>query len=196
MNQEIEIEFKNLINKDVYHDLLKKYESSRSPIFKQVNHYFDTDLFSLKAKGAALRVRYKKEGYILTLKQPHEGAILETHQSISESEFLSFKQHGSLTSGDVYHQLIELLENNLPPLHYLGYLTTERTEISLNDGLLVLDKSYYFDEIDYEIEFECTEAVAGQAAFEKLLENWKLDWVKPANKIERFYQAKQRFERS
>ncbi|MCE7794856.1 CYTH domain-containing protein [Salipaludibacillus sp. CUR1] len=190
MNQEIEIEFKNLIDRKKYEELLSCYQSSRTPVYTQVNHYFDTDKLSLKDKKSALRVRYKKGAYILTLKQPYETGLLETHQQLSEEEFSSLKEHGSLSEGDVFNQLSQLLEENVPKLDYLGQLTTERTEISLKEGLLVLDKSYYFDHVDYEIEFECEEFASGKQAFKQLLNEWDLSWNEPANKIERFYSVK------
>ena len=50
-----------------------------------MNHYFETPDFSLKA-GSALRIRHKGETYTLTLKQPAEIGLLETHQVVTEDE--------------------------------------------------------------------------------------------------------------
>ncbi|RKL67724.1 CYTH domain-containing protein [Salipaludibacillus neizhouensis] len=192
MSQEIEIEFKNLISELTYSKLLRYYSPNSSPIFEQVNHYFDTKNMGLQAKQSALRVRYKGKKFILTLKQPHKIGLLETHQLLNEDEFKILKQKGTIPSGEVSHQLESLLE--LPfgklNLQYLGKLTTERTECNLPEGLLVLDKSFYFDCTDFEMEFECTEETAGRKAFEDLLKSWSLTWTEPPNKIERFYKEK------
>lgn len=193
LSQEIEIEFKNLISEFEYTKLLKHYSIyHHTPVYEQVNHYFDTKGMTLQHKQSALRVRYKKQQFVLTLKQPHDVGLLETHQTLSEQEFNTLKQNGTIKDGPVYHQLESLLETPVHQLklQYLGKLTTERTEIVLADGLLVLDKSYYFDCVDYEMEFECTEETAGRKAFQSLIDFWGLRWVEPPNKIERFYKEK------
>lgn len=51
-----------------------------------MNHYFETPNFSLKEAGSALRIRHKGETYTLTLKQPAEVGLLETHQVVTENE--------------------------------------------------------------------------------------------------------------
>lgn len=51
-----------------------------------MNHYFETPDFSLKEAGSALRIRHKGETYTLTLKQPAEIGLLETHQVVTEDE--------------------------------------------------------------------------------------------------------------
>ncbi|WP_416151239.1 CYTH domain-containing protein [Salipaludibacillus sp. HK11] len=190
MSQEIEIEFKNLINNQQYQTLLNVYSSLKGPTFEQVNHYFDTESFLIKASRSALRVRYKGNYYVLTLKQPHPEGLLETHQPINDVEFATLKEHGTIPNGEISTQLSELLGESVPKLAYLGHLTTTRTEIQLDEGLLVLDKSSYFDQVDYEIEFECEEASSGRRAFNKLIDSWGLTWKEPENKIQRFYHAK------
>jgi uncharacterized protein YjbK len=191
LSQEIEIEYKNLITKDQYETLMDQYDSLRHPIYKQVNHYFDTKNFSIKTLRAALRVRFKQNNYVLTLKQPHSTGLLETHQKLDNQEFTFLKEHGKIGAGEVSHQLSQLIGQTIPQLCYLGHLTTERTEIPLKEGLLVLDKSYYFDRVDYEIEFECEEATRGRIDFQQLIDSWGLSWIEPMNKIERFYKVKQ-----
>jgi len=190
LSQEIEIEYKNLMTKDQYETLIDHYFSLRGPIYKQVNHYFDTETFSLKAKKSALRVRFKQNKYVLTLKQPHSTGLLETHQNLTEEEFTVLKKSGTIRSGDVSKQISHLLGEKIPKLSYLGQLTTERTDIPLKEGLLVLDKSYYFDRVDYEMEFECKEAARGRIDFQKLVDSLGLSWIEPSNKIERFYEVK------
>ncbi len=51
-----------------------------------MNHYFETPSFSLKEAGSALRIRHKGATYTLTLKQPAEVGLLETHQVVTEEE--------------------------------------------------------------------------------------------------------------
>ncbi|WP_212685903.1 CYTH domain-containing protein, partial [Salmonella enterica] len=83
MAQEIEIEFKNLLTEEEYLKLLSnlpfpKYSQT------QTNYYFETEDFSLKAHGSALRIREKNGNYTLTLKETHELGLLETHDALTE----------------------------------------------------------------------------------------------------------------
>ncbi|SES19747.1 CYTH domain-containing protein [Salisediminibacterium halotolerans] len=190
MNQEIEIEFKQLIDENTYDNMLDYFQHMRTPIAEQTNHYFDTAVFGLRSAGAALRVRNKNSRCILTLKEPHEKGLLETHQELTEEEFLQMKNSGTVPGGDVAHRIADLTGSPQPDVQYLGYLKTARSEAKLDDGLLVLDKSNYFDFTDYELEFECSDETEGKKAFERLLQDWQLERNAPRNKIERFYQAK------
>ena len=57
MSQEIEIEFKNLLTKAQYEQLLEVFSISASQIHRQVNHYFDTpDQHLKKLSSACLKV--------------------------------------------------------------------------------------------------------------------------------------------
>lgn len=194
MNQEIEIEFKQLIGENTYNAMLEHFKDVRTPIAEQTNHYFDTEMFELRDAGAALRVRNKSNRYILTLKEPHDKGLLETHQEITNREFTVLQTHGTPPDGDVAKRIAELISSS-PHLDYLGYLKTARSEVTLDKGLLVLDRSEYFNFVDYELEFECTDEIEGQLAFSELLSEWQLQKNTPPNKIQRFFQAKtERFQ--
>ena len=59
-------------------------------------------------------------------------------------------------------------------------IETLRHEVTLEEGLLVLDKTTFINDIvDYELEFETKDYEAGLVAFEKLLKENKID-KKPA----------------
>lgn len=190
MTQEIEIEFKNMITKKEYTSLLTSYQLSSNDIKTQQNDYFDCLTFTLRDKGAALRVRQKKNDFVLTLKEPAEEGLLETHQVISLETFQSIKETGELPKGKVSKQVNKLgLTDNL--LH-LGSLTTHRAEVELSTGLLVLDHSEYLGCVDYELEFEVTDYEQGEQAFHQLLEEHGIEIRKAKNKIQRFFIAKQK----
>ncbi|WP_377889575.1 CYTH domain-containing protein [Alkalihalobacillus sp. R86527] len=190
MAQEIEIEFKNMITVNEYHSLLASYQQSSNNIKTQTNDYFDSAQFALRDKGAALRVRKKKDGLVLTLKEPAQKGLLETHQVITEETFHSIRETGVLPEGDVSKQVVNLgLTDNL--LH-LGSLTTHRAEVKLTSGLLVLDHSEYLGHEDYELEFEVTDYEQGERAFHHLLREHGIEIKKAKNKIQRFFIAKQK----
>jgi len=55
-------------------------------------------------------------------------------------------------------------------------IETLRHEVTLEEGLLVLDKTTFINDIvDYELEFETKDYESGLAAFEKLLEENNID---------------------
>ena len=56
--REIEIEFKNLLTKDQYEVLYKKYNLSDSEEIINKNFYYDDADESFKNIGEALRIRY------------------------------------------------------------------------------------------------------------------------------------------
>lgn len=191
VSQEIEIEFKQRLDLQSYERLMEHYKHDRSPVFHQINHYFETDGFMLKSYGSALRIREKDGQMTLTLKQPYNKGLLETHQPVNEDTFFAIKQSGKLPNGEVYRQLLSLIKStDVPELTYLGSLSTDRSEVQLNEGLLVLDRSMYFDITDYELEFESTDYDKGRRFFDELLQSLTLNPDPPPNKIKRFFDAK------
>jgi uncharacterized protein YjbK len=189
MKQEIEIEFKNLLTEEEFRLLLIEYSLSESQFTLQQNHYFDTASFSLKETGAALRIRYKKGVYTLTLKQPLEEGILETHQSLSNEEANNMLTGGSLVQGDVY-SIVQSLQVDPTSIIYLGTLETNRAEVLYRDGTLVFDHSHYLNKDDFELEYEATHFKQGQEDFATLLKKYGIPTRKTENKIRRFFNEK------
>lgn len=186
LNQEIEIEFKNLLTKSEFQQLLTHFSITENDFKKQINYYFDTPQFTLKEKQSALRIRLKKDNYTLTLKQPAEIGLLETHQHLSEEQALKMITDGQFPKGDIYDILSN--ENVSPSLiTFFGKLTTERAELQYKNGLLVFDHSSYLDTDDYEVEFEVTDEESGRIEFYELLKTQGIPLRKTENKIMRFY---------
>ncbi|MGX9807082.1 CYTH domain-containing protein [Exiguobacterium acetylicum] len=187
IRQELEIEFKNLLSEQEYLSLFTHYASTKQPIW-QANDYFDTPDFELRKKGAALRIREKKQGLVLTLKQPHEDGLLETHVTLSANEAEDLFKYGLIHSDEMNHQLKSFdLQGSL---EHLGRLETERIDIVLPEGLLVLDKSRYLGYTDYELEFEVSNFKQGQKDFEQLLLEHDIPQRETKNKIVRFMERK------
>lgn len=187
MTQEIEIEFKNLLTKEEYLVLKDSYPDQ--DITSQENHYFDTPSFHLKEMGSALRIREKSDGSQLTLKQPVEEGILETHQKLTPSEARDMLEKGGLLPGAVSDLLLQLGIPVQEIIHF-GSLRTDRIEVPYENNLLVLDHSTYLNKEDFELEFEVTDRIEGEHIFKKLLSRYKIPVRKTDNKIKRFYQEK------
>ncbi|CEG26119.1 CYTH domain-containing protein [Bacillus sp. B-jedd] len=190
MGQNIEIEFKNLLQKDEFERISEHFGLLEDSFKKQVNHYFDTQEFSLKDKGSALRIREKGGQSILTLKQPHEEGLLETDQLLSQKEAEAVLEEGALPAGRVAVE-IGKLGVNVSDLSYFGTLATTRAELPYQNGLLVLDHSTYLDTEDYELEYEAAEYSEGKQTFETLLHQLGIPERQTPNKIRRFYTRKQ-----
>lgn len=190
MTQEIEIEFKNMLNKEEYNQLLIHFQDYPLTQHIQTNYYFETKDFQLKQNQAALRIRQKNGMYQLTLKQPNPNGpgLLETHCTLTDEEANSWISGTIIPKAQIKEALGEMNIDMLS-LHYGGELETERTELPYQETTIVLDKSYYNDLIDYELELEATEEGHGLKIFHSLLSAHQIPKRKTLNKIERFYQT-------
>ncbi|MEH7336661.1 CYTH domain-containing protein [Neobacillus drentensis] len=189
MSENIEIEFKNMLTKSEYANLLKKFNIDYKQIITQENHYFDTPSFSLKAASSALRIRKKRNTFEMTLKQPAKVGLLETNQTLSEEEAYHAIHFGNLPFGKIK----DILKENgisISELEYFGSLVTKRAETGYKKGLLVLDHSIYLQHEDYELEFEAENYEEGKQIFQKLLHDCHVPERKTENKIQRFYRQK------
>ncbi|ANX12064.1 hypothetical protein ABE41_008595 [Fictibacillus arsenicus] len=189
MSQEIEIEFKNLLTYEEFLQLISAFEVQKSDFNEQTNYYFDTEDFQLKNHKSALRIRYKKNTYTLTLKQQFDKHILETHQTIDNDIFPKVLSGMPLPEGEVTEE-IRKLKIDTSEIKFLGELTTNRVELPYREGLLVLDENHYLGKIDYELEYESADYKKGQQNFLELLESKNIPVRETKSKIHRFFAEK------
>ncbi len=182
MNEQIEIEYKILLTKDTYQQILNDYQNQITDSYLQVNDYFTHPL--LNEKHFMLRIRSKKDKYELTLKRPYQGHRLETNIDISKEERENFINHKPM-----HNEIITILkENNIPyhELQQLYSLSTYRTDILLEEGMLSLDKNNYLDKEDYELEFEVNDTNTGYVKFLDIIKPYGLHYTKNnTNKVVR-----------
>ncbi|WP_152657312.1 CYTH domain-containing protein [Oceanobacillus sp. CFH 90083] len=190
MSQEVEIEFKNLLTTEEY-DRLAEDLFSQAKVIEQINYYFETPSFGLKRNHAALRIRKKNETYTLTLKEPHPDGLLETHDRLTEDEFLSWTSGIPTEAPNVSKQLKQMAID-ISSLTYVGRMTTFRKEIPYQGTLIVLDKSIYLDTEDAELELEAVSKDDGEKVFRSLLANYQIPFRETPAKIARFFHQKQR----
>lgn len=187
MSQEIEIEYKNLLTKEEFDYLLTSLpftEASET----QVNYYFETQDLKLSKKSSALRIRLKHNNYQLTLKEPHDLGILETHDTLSEKEAIAWLEGDIIEKEHTLKQLTELGVASKDLIYY-GSLTTVRYETSFNGVLLVLDYSTYNGQSDYEFELEAPNRSLGLQNFNTILARHQIQKRHTPNKIERFFST-------
>lgn len=190
MTQEIEIEFKNIVTEADFKKLLAAFSIDNSQFQRQINYYFDTDDFQLKNHHSALRIREKNKKFTLTLKQPNNIGLLETHQQLTKAEAKTVLEDGRLPKGTVASQMEKSLQIDITECLYLGALQTERAEISYLGGTLVFDRSFYLGKEDFEIEYEVSDERQGQSIFKQLLLQYNIPIKKTDNKIKRFFSRK------
>lgn len=188
MTQEIEIEFKNMLTKQEFHHLLEHLPFPKDGI-KQVNYYFETKDFSLKEHWSALRIREKANHFSLTLKEPLQEGLLETHDKITKEEKDAWINGNIIPKTNTTKRLNQL---GIKPeeLVFYGKLTTIRHEFTDNDFIYVLDQSIYNGITDYEIEIEAPDYESGEKVFLQVLNKYHITRKQTANKIERFFATK------
>jgi len=185
MSQEIEIEYKNLLTRDEF-DRLLQHLPFPSTAKKQINYYFETEDFVLAKNKCALRIREKNGKYVLTLKEPHEDGLLETHDELSREEAVSWIQGTIIPKPNIARQL-KLKNISLNELVYFGELATARRETEYENVLIVLDYSTYNGTEDFEFELEAPTVSVGKKTFHSILQQFNIPERATPNKIERFF---------
>lgn len=188
MVQEIEMESKNLLTKKEYNKLIDFFELRTEDALSQINHYFETPTFQLKGKGAALRIRKKKDTWQLTLKEPYQDGLLETHDTLTEMEANSWINNKLITKPAVGEQL-DSLGIDMQALRYGGSLKTNRIEVPYKQALVVIDYSIYNNTFDYELEVESDTRKKSEDVLNTLMDQLQISKKPTPNKIERFYNS-------
>ena len=102
MATNIEIEAKVLITKEEYDKVVEKMSKFAIGEYDQVNYYIETKDLALKKLGVGLRIRKIDNKYCMTLKAPMSEGLLEKNNTITEDEYLKFKDHNIFPENDIY----------------------------------------------------------------------------------------------
>lgn len=180
MTKELEIEFKNMLTKEEYQQLLSRFGFSYQEAKVQVNHYFDTADGQLRIQKCALRIRQKDKRIECTLKTPAPEGNYEITDELTEDQAAAMLNGEGFFAPEVTETL-KSLGVNPADLQPFGTLTTRRLETSHEEGLLVFDHSEYGTEEDYELEYETENASKGKQRFEQFLKEHHIP-TRPADK--------------
>lgn len=192
MSKEIEIEFKCMLTKKEYTDLLRNYQITDDQFTKQTNLYFDTDDFKLKELGMGLRIRRFVNNAEATLKVPQKVGLLEITDALSlKIAELIEKENQFPTEAVEIQDHLHKLKIVSSDLHLIGKLITKRVEFTIPEGKLALDESWYSDQHDYELELEVPDSSFAEVDFKKLLNKFNIPYRKTQNKIARAVTAQQ-----
>lgn len=176
MKTNIEIEFKTFISKEIYDQLLALFQLENN-IFTQINHYFDTEDFLLQQNDTILRIRQKHRQFKLTSKSHGQEGVLEKHILLQEPEAMQMLKQGfDATMIDIPYPVKKICE-----------LTTERASTAYKNGILFLDKSSYYGNVDYEVEFEADAYEQGLEEFQSFLEEYQIPYQPAIQKSKRAF---------
>ncbi|KIX90545.1 adenylate cyclase [Staphylococcus microti] len=188
---EREIEFKQLLDQQTYNDMKQTYFPNSEP-FTQTNYYIDTPDFQIMQHKMALRIRVRQDKpNEITLKVPAAVGLTEYNHSTTHTP----QQDASMPESVLTNDIIDVLRRHYidtSQLIVLGSLTTHRLETSQTDGLLVLDHSEYLGAEDFELEFEVADYETGYHAFKNILATYELEHQAPLNKVQRFFERRQK----
>ncbi len=151
-----EYEARVMVSEKEYLDLLRHYSKCRCPKRKTINTntYFDYENLFLTKNHMVLRTRSISENeYELTLKIKGEESDLELNHILSKEEYEKMREKIIIPQSNVLDKLKEL-KIDLSKLVLLTDLTTERMEIEYKKHTLVIDKNYFRNKVDYNVEVE------------------------------------------
>ncbi len=185
MTQELEIEFKNMLTKKEYTNLLTFYGGSSPNTWVQTNYYMDTPDLALKKQKSALRIRQLPDRAECTLKTPYQNHLLETTTVLTKQEAQEMIDSNTFVLSEQMNSMLTNMDIDVKQLTFLVSLTTERFEQKYGECLLVLDKSTYGTKEDYELEIESTNETEGLRFFHALLDKHRIPVRKTENKVRR-----------
>lgn len=159
MDKNIEKEYKILLTKQEFENLLSFYEPLTFK--KQVNVYYDTHDNKIRSLGGAMRIRTKEGHHTFTLKMFSEEGLQEFECSVDENDISALN----------CKEIMRLLENYdvQAPFQKIASLTTKRAVFETKQAELCFDISEYNNTIDYEIEYEYKEDHDGLTLFNEIL---------------------------
>ena len=161
-NVNLEYEARVMITENQYSQIKKSYANMERKEFTNTNHYFDYEDLYLTNHGIVLRIRnIDDKKYELTLKIKGENGDLEVNHPLTSNEANNILKTAIIPTSNV---LDELSKRNidLTKLKLIVSLKTERIEIEYPDYLLVIDKNYYRNKVDFNIEVESTSKKAAE----------------------------------
>lgn len=170
MEENLEIEFKVLIDQDTYQRIIGDHQIDRC--YQQTNYYLiHPKLTELKYM---LRIRQKQDTYELTLKQPQKHGNLETNLKIDEITKNKIIAH-ELVTNEVF-DLLKPYQLDSTMFQTDCFLITKRCEIKTADGLICIDQSQYNGITDYELEYEVFDYHHGKQVFLDFIDKYDLKY--------------------
>jgi uncharacterized protein YjbK len=171
MNNNVEIEAKVLLTKEQYSIVYGSLKTEKGiEIITQTNFYIDSKDRILKDNDIALRIREKRDEYILTVKTPMSEGLLEKNQLLDSKEANEMIESNIFPKGEV-GDFLELLDIDLSKLVVLAKMSTKRATLEKKDTRerISLDINTYGNKVDYELEVDKTAMALAENRIEEIL---------------------------
>lgn len=167
MKSNIEKEYKLLVTKEQFYNLLKQYPDIKFDT--QINYYIDTEDTAIRNLHGAMRIRHVHDMYIFTLKLPSKDGLLEFEKEVQSTslEVLHDKDIQQLFQKYHIHGTFK----------YLTTLTTQRAIYHTEYAELCFDINTYHGITDYEIEYEYKKEHDGIIAFQEILKSIQVTYT-------------------
>lgn len=184
MTQELEIEFKTLLNTNDYQKIYHHYQFDKTPATIQSNIYFDTAKQDLQKKRFGLRIRQFTNDGELTLKTPTENlGLIETTDYLSDEQVKTLLANQTILETGAVASILKSHNFSIKDFIPIAHLKTHRHEIKLPIGLLALDENWYGNSHDFELELEVPNEEQGKKDFQALLQSFNIGYQPSENKI-------------
>ena len=187
-NINMEYEARVMINEEQYINIRKHYLNSKYPKEEIINEnfYFDTEDLKLTSSHKVLRMRkINNSKYELTLKIKGEKGDIEINHKLTDNEKDDLLENSIISYPPI---LDKLKESNIDPssIRYITNLKTERLEVRLEYCLLVIDKNYYRNKIDFNLEVESSAKSLAKSQLEEIIKPFglkiKKDYINKAKR--------------
>lgn len=175
-----EYEARAMINEETYLALLDEYKESKldKKLLTNINIYYDNKDLFLTNNHIVLRLREiddsKKE---LTLKIKGENGDIELTHSLTYDEYNSLKEETAIPTSNVKSKLVEL-GIKISDLKEVVTLKTERLEVYFKKYIFVIDKNYFRNKIDFNVEVESTSKRAAIHYLNKKMRKYNVKYKK------------------
>ena len=155
-NINLEYEERVMITENQYSQIVEEYSKYEQKKIVNTNYYFDYEDLELTNSGMVLRARnIDDQIFELTLKIKQENGDIEVNHPLTSNEFLDIIENKEIPDSEVL-VLLNSKNIDLESIKLITSLKTERIEIEFPEYLFVIDKNYYNNKVDFNLEVEST----------------------------------------
>ena len=155
-NINMEYEERVMITENQYSQILEEYSKYECKRITNTNYYFDYEDLQLTNTGMVLRARnIDDQIFELTLKIKQENGDMEVNHPLTSNEFNDIIENEKIPDSEVL-VLLKSKNIDLDKIELISSLKTERIEIQFPEYLFVIDKNYYKNKVDFNLEVEST----------------------------------------
>ena len=175
-----EYEARAMISESIYKSLTEKFFFSdiNKKALVNINTYFDNDSLFLSNNHMVLRIREVNENEReLTLKIKGEKGDIEINHSLTSYEYKNMMEKSIVPASNVKNKLVEL-GLSLSEVKMIVTLKTERLEVHYPKYTFVIDKNYFRDKVDYNVEVESSSKRRAIHHLNKEMKDFKIKYKK------------------